>query len=82
MWINQNMKTSTLIFIGLIAIIAAYAFGRYRERLATVQGEVSDVKMRLVKLEEHKMRGEVCWGWVHRIALRIPIVKGFLTHKS
>ena len=73
------MKTSTLIFIGIIAFIAAYLLGRYTERLATVQGEVSDLKMRLVKLEEHKLRSEVCWGWFHRIASRVPFVKGLLS---
>ena len=59
--------------------MAAYAFGRYVERLATVQGEVEDLKIRLVKLEEHKMRGEVRWGWFRRFASHIPVVKGLLT---
>ena len=73
------MKTSTLIIIGLIAFMAAYAFGRYVERLATVQGEVGDLKMRIGKLEEHKMRGEVRWGWLRRVASHVPFVKGLLT---
>ena len=59
--------------------MAAYAFGRYAERLATVQTEVGDLKTRLVKLEEHKMRGEVRWGWLHRIASHVPVVKGLLS---
>jgi hypothetical protein len=73
------MKTQTLIFIGLIALLAAYALGRYAERLATVQGEVGDLKTRLVKLEEHKMRGEVHWGWFRRVASHVPFVKGLLS---
>lgn len=72
------MKIQTLIFIGIIALLAAYALGRYAERLATVQGEVGDLKMRLVKLEEHKMRGEVRWGWFRRVASHVPLVKGLL----
>lgn len=59
--------------------MAAYAFGRYVERLATVQGEVCDLKMRIGKLEEHKMRGEVRWGWLYRIASHIPVVRGLLS---
>ena len=58
--------------------MAAYVLGRYIERLATVQGEVGDLKMRVVKLENHKMRGEVRWGWFHQIASHVPFVKGFL----
>ena len=59
--------------------MAAYALGQYAERLATVQTEVGDLKTRLVKLEEHKMRGEVRWGWFHRIASHVPAVKGLLS---
>lgn len=73
------MKTSTLIFICIIAVLAAYVLGRYIERLAAVQDEVSDLKVRVVKLENHKMRGEVRWGWFHRIASHIPFVKGLLS---
>ena len=73
------MKTSTIIIIGIIALMAAYAFGRYIERLATIQGEVGDLKMRVGKLEEHKLRGEVRWGWFRRIASHIAVVKGLLS---
>lgn len=73
------MKTSTIIIIGIVALMAAYAFGRYIELLNTVQGEVSDLKMRIGKLEEHKMRGEVRWGWFRRVASHIPVVKGLLS---
>ena len=73
------MKASTLIFIAIIAFIAAYMLGRYTERLATVQGEVSDLKMRLVKLEEHKLRSEAWLGWFHRIVSHVPFVKGLLS---
>lgn len=73
------MKTQTLIIIGIIALLAAYALGRYAERLATVQGEVGELKMRVGKLEEHKMRGEVHWGWFRRIASQVPFVKGLLS---
>lgn len=59
--------------------MAAYALGRYTEKLATVQGEVGDLKMRVGKLEEHKMRGEVRWGWLRRVAAHVPIVKGLLS---
>lgn len=59
--------------------MAAYAFGRYVERLATVQGEVGNLKMRLAALEDHKMRGEVRWGWLRRVASHVPVVKGLLT---
>jgi hypothetical protein len=72
------MKTSTLIFICIIAVMAAYVLGRYIERLTTVQGEVGDLKMRVVKLENHKMRGEVRWEWFYRIASHIPVVRGLL----
>ena len=72
------MKTSRLIFIGIIAFIAAYLLGRYTERLATVQGEVNDLEMRVIKLKEHKLRSEVCLRWIHRIASRVPFVKGLL----
>jgi hypothetical protein len=72
------MKTSTLIFIGIIIVMGAYVLGRCFERLATVQVEVGDLKMRIEKLEDHKMRGEVRWEWFHRIASRVPFVKGFL----
>jgi hypothetical protein len=82
MWIKLNMKTSTLIIIGTVAVVAAYLFGRYLERLATVQSEVCDIKSRLIKLEDHKMRGELRWEWVHQIASNIPIIKGFLAYKS
>ena len=57
----------------------AYVLGRYIERLATVQGEVGDLEMRVVKLENDKMRGEVRWEWLYRIASRIPVVRGFLS---
>ena len=73
------MKTSTIIIIGIIAFMAAYAFGRYVERLATVQGEVGNLKMRLAALEDHKMRGEVRWGWFRRVASYVPVVKGLLS---
>lgn len=58
--------------------MGAYVLGRCFERLATVQAEVVDLKMRMAKLEEHKMRGEMRWRWFHRIASRVPFVKGFL----
>ncbi len=58
--------------------MAAYVLGRYIERLTTVQGEVGDLKMRVVKLENHKMRGEVRWEWFYRIASHIPVVRGLL----
>ena len=73
------MKTSTIIIIGIIAFVAAYTFGRYVERLATVQGEVGNLKMRLAALEDHKMRGEVRWGWLRRVASHVPVVKALLT---
>jgi hypothetical protein len=73
------MKTETLIFIGLIALLAAYALGRYAERLATVQGEVGDLKARLVKSEQHRMRWEVRWGWFRRVASHVPVVNGLLS---
>jgi hypothetical protein len=72
------MKTQTLIFMGIIALLAAYALGRYVERLATAQGDVGDLKMRLAALEEHKMRREVRWGWLRRIAAHVPVVKGLM----
>jgi len=59
--------------------MAAYAFGQHVERLATVQGEVGNLEMRVSKLEEHKMRGEVQWGWLRRIASYVPVLKGILT---
>jgi hypothetical protein len=40
---------------------------------------VCDLKMRMGKLEEHKMRGEVRWGWLRRVASHVPVVKGLLT---
>jgi hypothetical protein len=58
--------------------MGAYVLGRYYERLATMQVEVGDLKMRMAKLENHKLRGEVRWGWFHRIASHIPFIKGFL----
>lgn len=73
------MKTQTLIFIGIIALLAAYTLGRYGERLATVQGEVIDLKIRLVKLEEYKIRRELRWAWLRRIASYVVLVKGLLT---
>jgi len=76
------MKTSTLIIIVIVAVVAAYIFGRYLERLATVQSDVCDIKSRLIKLEDHKMRGEARWEWVHRLVSNMPIIKGFLTYKS
>ena len=76
------MKTSTVIFIGMLAVMGAYVLGRHLERLAMVQRDVGEMKQRLVKLEDHKMRKEVRWEWLHRIASLIPIVKGLLIHKS
>jgi hypothetical protein len=73
------MKIQTLIFIGIIALLAAYALGRFAERLATVQGEVGDLKMRVGKLEEYKMRGEMRWGWLRHVVSHVPVVKGLLT---
>jgi hypothetical protein len=76
------MKTSAVIFIGVLAIIGAYVLGRHLERLATVQCDVGEIKLRLVKLEEHKMRREVRGEWLFRIASHVPIVKGLLIHTS
>ena len=76
------MKTSTFIFIGILAVMGAYVLGRYFERIATIQGDVGDIKVRLVKLETYKMRHEAHWEWLHRIASHFPIVKNLIIHKS
>lgn len=75
------MKTSTFIIIGIIAVFAAYFFGRYFERLTILQSDVSDMKLRVVQLEKHQMRSNLRREWLQRIASHIPIIKGFLTHK-
>lgn len=76
------MKTSAVIFIGVLAIIGAYVLGRHLEWLATVQRDLGEIKLRLVKLEDHKMRGEVRWEWLVRIASHVQIVKDLLIHTS
>jgi hypothetical protein len=76
------MKTSAVIFIGVLAVIGAYVLGRYLERLAMVQRDVGEIKLRLAKLEDHKMRREVRWEWLVRIASYVPIVKDLLIHTS
>ena len=76
------MKTSTVIFIGMLAVMRAYLLERHLKYLAMVQRDVGEIKLRLVKLEDHKMRKEVRWEWLNRIASLIPIVKGLLIHKS
>lgn len=73
------MQVSQLIFIGIILCLAAHVAGCYVEQLARVQTELGDLQSRLGKLEAQKMRSEVRWGWLHRIASHVPVVKGLLS---
>jgi len=61
------MKTSTFIFIGIVAVAMAYVLGRHYERLALVQSEVTDIKTRLHSLEICKVRRDSRWEIVHRV---------------
>lgn len=72
------MKVSSVIFLGVVIAVAAYLYGRYFERLTTVQGDVGELKMRVAILEDHKLRNEERWGWLFRIASRVPFVNRLL----
>jgi hypothetical protein len=75
------MKTSSVIFLVVVIAISAYLLGQYFERLATVQGDVGDLKMRVAELEHRKIRSEERWGWFFRIVSHVPLVNRLLREK-
>ncbi len=75
------MKISIWVFIGIVAVTGSYILGRCFERLTIVHEELGEIKLRLVKLDDQKVRKNVDWGWLQRIATNIPLISSLLLHK-
>lgn len=72
------MKTSTIILLGVIAVVVADLVGRHLERMAMVQSHVVDLNHRVFTLESQEMRRKERWSWLVRIGSWIPFMSRLL----
>jgi len=78
--LNQHpMKISTLITLGIIALVAFY-LGRLFEKSVTVQAEVTVLKSRVSELENVNAKREQHWKWVKFLTSKLPLVTKFTGH--
>jgi len=74
------MKSTTLLLLGLIAIIAfaAYLIGRESGRLASVQAQVNQLEVQVYELRVEKIRREVRWAWLRQIGSLLRSAREFV----